>query len=60
VSEPIKAELPQRCANLACTNRVGEGQFVIIFTVTLATYGIKPVALLMCGPCEAAVRLDTP
>lgn len=48
-----------RCANYVCTNRVGEGAWVLVHIPTLTvspTAMLKPLHLSMCGPC--ATRLS--
>jgi hypothetical protein len=49
----IRIDYSPSCANLQCSNVVGEGRF------TLTTIGIGiagAITLLLCGPCAAAQK----
>jgi hypothetical protein len=47
--------LPERCPNIDCTNKLGEGTFVIVTLDSLAIgtseRPTKPLQLIMCRPC---------
>ena len=45
---------PGKCANMTCSNRVGEGEFGII-TIEDVPGGHKPVMLMLCFPCIEAM-----
>lgn len=53
--------LPTACANLVCSNRPGEGEFVLVTYDLMrypndATRGLPAVVeIMVCGPCAEAL-----
>jgi hypothetical protein len=47
------------CANLACSNKQGEGAFAITETEANVVGGHRPIRLLLCAPCSEALKQVT-